>query len=86
MASMSTSRASGYFWNAVFEKFAERRLAAAAEMRANRDIRQALVKLSDDALRDIGLIRNDLEAACSNGLHDAAAELEAAARRRSGNW
>jgi uncharacterized protein YjiS (DUF1127 family) len=86
MASMPTSRLSGYFWNATLEEFAERCIAAAAESCTRRDIRRTLGDLSDDALRDIGLIRNDLEAACSYGAHHAAAELETAARRRSGNW
>jgi uncharacterized protein YjiS (DUF1127 family) len=83
---MSISRVGGRFWTAILEQLIERSIVVGGEMRIRRDIRRTLGSLSDDALQDIGLIRNDLEPACSDAAYHAAAELTAAARDRSGNW
>ncbi|MBA1140606.1 hypothetical protein H0241_10090 [Mesorhizobium sp. CCANP35] len=83
----SANRASYYFGSAILVQFADRCIAIASEMRIRRDIKRSLGKLSDQEWQDIGLIRHDLEAACSKGFSQTvASELETAARCRSGNW
>ena len=62
-------------------------LAVVKELRQRSELRRSLGSISDRQLKDAGLIRGDLEAACSEGLsHGAAAELVAAQRHRAGNW
>jgi uncharacterized protein YjiS (DUF1127 family) len=73
--------------NAILGHFTARCIAVATEMRSRRSIMRSLGKLSDHELQDIGLIRYDLEAACSKALsQSAASELETAAGQRSGKW
>lgn len=62
-------------------------LGALKELRMRSALRRSLGNVNDRLLQDVGLVRHDLGAACADGLsHAAAAELEAAARRRAGNW
>lgn len=71
----------------AFKHVAARCHAGVQEVRARNAIRRLLGTTSDRQLQDAGLIRHDLEAACALELsHLAASELEAAARRRAGNW
>jgi uncharacterized protein YjiS (DUF1127 family) len=68
-------------------RFAAQCLAMVKEIRARRAMRQSLGNISDRQLRDAGLIRHDLEAACALILrHAAGSDLETARRRRAGNW
>ena len=68
-------------------RFAAQCLAMVKEIRARRAMRQSLGNISDRQLRDAGLIRHDLEAACALGLgHAAEPDLETARRRRAENW
>ena len=73
--------------SAIVNKIGTRFLVLLAELRARKEIAKALGKLSPQELRDIGLIQNDVESACSNRLSKgASAELLRTARLRSGNW
>lgn len=87
MSMQLTSRANPSLSGAFYRHIAARCLAVVKEVRTRSAIRRSLGNISDRQLRDAGLIRHDLEAACADGLSQAAAsELEAAARRRAGNW
>ncbi len=73
--------------NAIVKNIGTRFFALAAELRDRKEISKALGKLSPKEMRDIGLIQNDVESACSNRLSkDASTELLRTARLRSGNW
>lgn len=73
--------------SAYFRHIFVQLLEAIRECRAGSAIRRSLGAISDRQMRDAGLIRYDVEAACSRELsHPAGSELKAAARRRIGNW
>lgn len=72
---------------AVPTRLASRCRAIVKEIRARSEMSKAFCEVSDRLLQDAGLIRNDIDAACALDLtHAAAADLDAARRRRSGNW
>ena len=65
----------------------ERLLALVHEWRTHRRIERSLCQLSDFQLRDVGLIKADVEAACANGFdRPASRALKSAAQSRIGNW
>ena len=87
MPVQSISRGYTFVSIAPIRALADQCLAAIGELRARRAIRRALGTLSDDQLRDAGLIRSDLDAACEQPLSlSCALRLKAAARGKSGNW
>lgn len=87
MTMQLTSRANLYLSNVFYRNIAARCLAVVEEVRARSAIRRSLGNISDRQLKDAGLIRHDLDAACAHRLSNAAAsELKDAARRRAGNW
>ena len=73
--------------NAVVNKIGTKFFTLLAELRARKEIKKALGKLSPHILRDIDLTQNDVESACSKPLSmRASTELLRTARLRSGNW
>ena len=73
--------------SAIVNKIGIRFFALVAELRDRKEISKALSKLSPQEMRDIGLIQNDVESACSNRLSmGASTELLRTARLRSSNW
>ena len=73
--------------NAIVNKIVTRFFALVTELRDRKEIRQALGKLSPQEMRDIGLIQNDVESACSRPLSKGVStEILSSARLRSGNW
>lgn len=50
-------------------------------------MRSAAAKLDDRALKDVGLVRSDIDAACGRALSaSAASEVAGASFLRAGNW
>lgn len=87
MPIQSASRANLFLSNAHFRRITDKFLAVIEELRTRSTFRRTLGNISDQQLRDAGLIRSDLDAACGHGLsHSAGSELKAAARSRAGNW
>lgn len=65
----------------------ERLLALVHEWRTRREIERSLGRLSHFHLRDVGLIKFDIEAACSDSFDRSASRaLMSVAQKRSGNW
>ncbi len=64
-----------------------RLLAILQEWRTRRDIKRELGHLSDLHLRDAGLTRADIEAACASSFdRSSIRSLKRAAQRSAGNW
>lgn len=65
----------------------ERLLALVHEWRTRRDIERSLGHLSNFHLRDIGLTKADVDAACFDSFDRSASHaLNSAAQNRRGNW
>lgn len=65
----------------------ERLLALVLEWRTRRNIERSLGHLSNFHLRDVGLTKADVEAACADSFHRSASRaLKSAAQNRTGNW
>lgn len=65
----------------------EHLLALVDEWRARRNIERSLSKLSNFYLRDVGMTKADVEAACSDSFnHSASRALMSVAQNRAGNW
>ncbi|WP_143750613.1 hypothetical protein [Mesorhizobium sp. WSM4312] len=65
----------------------ERLPALVHEWRTRRNIERGLGHLSDFHLRDVGLTKADVEAACADSLDRSASRvLKSAAQNRTGNW
>ena len=65
----------------------ERLLANVHEWRTRRNIERSLGHLSNFHLRDVGLIKADVEAACADSFDRSASRaLKSAAQNRMGNW
>ena len=65
----------------------ERLLALVHEWRTRRNIERGLGRLSTVHLRDIGLTKADVEAACADSFDRSASRaLKSAAQSRTGNW
>ena len=65
----------------------ERLLALVHEWRTRRNIERGLVHLSNFHLRDVGLTKADIEAACADSFDRSASRaLKSAAQNRTGNW
>ena len=65
----------------------ERLLALAHEWQARRNIERSLGHLSNFHLRDVGLTKADVEAACADSFgRSASRALKSAAQNRLGNW
>jgi uncharacterized protein YjiS (DUF1127 family) len=65
----------------------DRLLAILQEWRTRRYIKRELGHLSDLHLRDAGLTRADIEAACADRFDRSSARaLKSAAQNRTGNW
>ncbi|WP_168991713.1 MULTISPECIES: DUF1127 domain-containing protein [Mesorhizobium] len=65
----------------------ERLLALVHEWRTRRNIERELGHLSNSHLRDVGLTKADVEAACADSLDQSASHaLKSAAQNRTGNW
>ena len=87
MTLIQTNQPARTLSNAIVHKIGTRFFALLAELRARREIRKALGKLSPRILRDIDLTQNDVESACLKPLSmRASTELPRTARLRSGNW
>jgi len=87
MSVQSVSYAKPSFFTVHASHLYTRLLAAFGEWRTRHAIRRTFAGASERELRDAGLIRSDVEAACGSPLsHSAASELRAAARGRAGNW
>jgi len=64
-----------------------RLLALVHEWRTRRNIERSLGHLSNFHLRDVGLIKADVEAACADSFDRSASRaLKSAALNRMGNW
>ena len=62
-------------------------LALVHEWRTRRNIERSLGHLSNFYLRDVGLTKADVEAACADSLDRSASRvLKSAAQSRTGNW
>ena len=65
----------------------ERLLANVHEWRTRSNIERSLGHLSNFHLRDVGLIKADVEAACADSFDRSASRaLKSAAQNRMGNW
>lgn len=65
----------------------ERLLALVYEWRTRRNIERGLGHLSNFYLRDVGLTKADVEAACADSFDRSAyGALKSAAHNRTGNW
>ena len=65
----------------------ERLLAVVHEWRTRRNIERGLGHLSNFYLRDVGLTKADVEAACADSFDRSAYRaLKSAAHNRTGNW
>ena len=65
----------------------KRVLAIAHEWRTRRNIKRELGHLSNFNLRDVGLTKADVEAACADSFDRSASRaLKSAAQNRTGNW
>ena len=65
----------------------ERLLALVHEWRTRRNIERGLGHLSNFLLRDVGLTKADVEAACVDRFDQSASRaLESAAQNRMSNW
>ena len=65
----------------------ERLLALVHEWRTRRNIERSLGHLSNFQLRDVGLTKADVEAACADSFgRSASRALKSAAQNRMGNW
>jgi uncharacterized protein YjiS (DUF1127 family) len=65
----------------------ERLLALVHEWRTRRNIERGLGQLSNFLLRDVGLTKADVEAACADSFDRSASRaLKSAAQNRTGNW
>ena len=65
----------------------ERLLALVHEWRTRRNIERSLGHLSNFHLRDVGLTKSDVEAACADNLDRSASRaLKSAAQHRMSNW
>ena len=65
----------------------ERLRAFVQEWRTRRNIERSLGQLSNFYLRDAGLTKADVEAACANSFdRSASCALRSAAQNRLGNW
>jgi uncharacterized protein YjiS (DUF1127 family) len=65
----------------------ERLLVFVHEWRTRRNIERSLGHLSNFHLRDVGLTKADVEAACADGFDRSASRaLKSAAQNRMGNW
>ena len=65
----------------------ERLLANVHEWRTRRNIERSLGHLSNFHLRDVGLIKADVEAACADSFDRSVSRaLKSAAQNRMGNW
>jgi uncharacterized protein YjiS (DUF1127 family) len=72
---------------AFLDRTLERVLALVHEWRTRRNIERGLGHLSNFNLRDVGLTKADVEAACADGFDQSASRaLKSAAQNRSGNW
>ncbi|WP_457155516.1 DUF1127 domain-containing protein [Mesorhizobium sp. P5_C1] len=65
----------------------ERLLAVVHEWRTRRNIERELGHLSNFLLRDVGLTKADVEAACVDSFDRSASRaLKSVAQNRTGNW
>lgn len=65
----------------------ERLLAPIAEWRVRRSLEFSLGHLSEFHLRDVGLIKADVEAVCADGYGQSAlSAISHKAQSRTGNW
>jgi uncharacterized protein YjiS (DUF1127 family) len=65
----------------------ERLLALVQEWRTRRNIERSLGQLSNFHLRDVGLTKADVEAACADSFDlSASRAIKSAAWNRMGNW
>ena len=65
----------------------ERLLVLVHEWRTRRNIERSLGHLSNLHLRDVGLTKTDVEAACADSFDRSASHaLKSAAQNRMGNW
>ena len=65
----------------------ERLMALVYEWRTRRNIERSLGHLSNFHLRDVGLTKADVEAACADSFDRSASRaLKSAAQNRTGNW
>lgn len=87
MPVQSFYRATPFLLSTTIRRLTDKCLAMIEELRTRNTIQQTLGSVSDRQLRDAGIIRNDIDAACGHPLsHSSASELRAAARGRTGNW
>ena len=72
---------------AFLDRTLERLLAFVHELRTRRNIERGLGRLSTVHLRDIGLTKADVEAACADSFDRSASRaLKSAAQSRTGSW
>ncbi|TGQ53370.1 hypothetical protein EN836_14300 [Mesorhizobium sp. M1C.F.Ca.ET.193.01.1.1] len=65
----------------------ERLLALTDEWRTRREIERSIGRLSNFHLRDVGLTKFDVEAACADSFDRSASRaLMSVGQKRSGNW
>ncbi|TGP50688.1 hypothetical protein EN873_22655 [bacterium M00.F.Ca.ET.230.01.1.1] len=65
----------------------KRLLAVVHEWRARREIERSLGRLSKFHLRDVGLIKSDIEAACADSFDRSASHaLASVKQKRTGSW
>ncbi|RAZ91777.1 hypothetical protein DPM33_04595 [Mesorhizobium hawassense] len=65
----------------------KRLLAVVHEWRTRREIERSLGRLSNFHLRDVGLTKFDVEAACADSFDRSASRaLMSVAQKRTGNW
>ncbi|MER9689691.1 DUF1127 domain-containing protein [Mesorhizobium sp. M0139] len=70
-----------------FDPPLERLLALVCEWRTRRNIKRGLGHLSNFLLRDVGLTKADVEAACADSFDTSASlALKSAAQNQTGNW
>jgi uncharacterized protein YjiS (DUF1127 family) len=87
MPVQSFNRTTPLLSSVTLRRLTEKCLAMIEELQTRDTIRRTLSSVSDRQLRDAGIIRNDIDAACGHSLsHSSASELRAAARGRTGNW
>jgi len=87
MSQIHIDQSQGLNLRAIVTGFFEGGVARAQEMNTRRKIKKSLGRLSENELRDIGLIASDLDSLSSAPLStDAAAELRIKCLSRTGNW
>jgi uncharacterized protein YjiS (DUF1127 family) len=87
MTQMAPGQAARCVPGTFLDRPLERLLALVHEWRTRRNIQRELGHLSNFLLRDVGLTKADVEAACADSFDlSASRALKSAAQNRTGNW